>query len=148
MTRKPLLALTAAVLAALALGLSGCGGDDDSADAPAASTTAPAATAPAATAPAEGTALALDADPGGALAFTQTALSAPAGPVTLTLTNDSPVPHNVAVKGGGVDSPPSDIVQDGGTAALTVDLPAGEYEYYCEVPGHEAAGMKGTLTVE
>jgi uncharacterized cupredoxin-like copper-binding protein len=42
----------------------------------------------------------------------------------------------------------SDTIQDGGTATLTVDLPAGTYEYYCDVPGHRQAGMIGTLTVE
>ena len=153
MSRKPILAVSAAALAALALGLSACGSDSSSADAPATTTppaatvaTAPTDTAPETVAPAAGaTDLAVDADPGGQLAFTQTALSAPAGSVTLTLTNASAVPHNIAVKG---QDPVSDIVQDGGTADITVDLPAGEYEYYCAVPGHEAAGMKGTLTVE
>jgi hypothetical protein len=29
-----------------------------------------------------------------------------------------------------------------------VDLPAGTYTIYCTVPGHEAAGMKGSLTVK
>jgi len=70
------------------------------------------------------------------------------GPVTITLTNDSPVPHNIAVRGGSVDTEPSETIQGGATADLSVDLPAGEYEYYCEVPGHEQAGMVGTLTVE
>lgn len=130
MSRRPIPAVSAAALAALALGLSACGGGG--------STAAPPATDGA-------TEVAVEADPGGSLAFTQTALSAPAGPVTLTLTNDSPVPHNIAVAGR---DPVSDTVQDGGTAGITVDLPAGEYEYYCAVPGHQAAGMTGTLTVE
>ncbi len=154
MRRRLALALVAAPLAALALGLSGCGGDDDSSDTeetpPA--TTAPATTAAdttATTAPAAGgSALEVDADPSGQLAFTQTTLSTSAGEVTITLRNDSAVPHNIAVRGGPVDSPPSDTIQGGATADLTVDLPAGEYEYYCEVPGHAAAGMTGTLTVE
>lgn len=157
MSRKPLLALTAAALAALSLGLAACGGsNDDSADAPAAAATtaaptvtAPAETAPSATAP-SATASEVDvaADPGGSLAFTTTTLTAPAGRVTLKLTNDSPVPHNIAVKGGEVDSPPSDTIQGGDSAELTVELPAGSFEFYCEVPGHEAAGMKGTITVK
>ena len=29
-----------------------------------------------------------------------------------------------------------------------IDLPAGTYTIYCTVPGHEAAGMKGSLTVK
>jgi len=29
---------------------------------------------------------------------------------------------------------------------VTIDK-AGDYTYYCAIPGHEAAGMKGTLTV-
>lgn len=157
LSRKPLLALTAAALAALSLGLAACGSDDSSdAAAPAATTAAPAATAappstgPAATAPAATTATVVDvdSDPSGSLAFTQTTLTAPAGPVTLKLANESPVPHNIAVKGAGVESPVSETIQGGGTAEITVDLPAGTYTYYCEVPGHEAAGMKGSITVK
>lgn len=156
MSRTPVLAVSAAALAALALGLSACGSSSSSAAAPETTTAAPAATtaAPATTtadtsgAPGAASAVDVAADPGGSLAFTQTSLSAAAGSVTLTLTNASPVPHNIAVKGNGVDSPVSDTVQGGATAGITVDLPAGEYEYYCAVPGHEGAGMKGTLTVE
>lgn len=148
MSRKPILAVSAAALAALALGLSACGGDSSSADA--AATTTPPATAPATTAPTEtatgaGSAVSVTADPSGALAFTETALTASAGEVTLVLVNPAPVPHNIAVKG---QDAVSETIQDGGNASITVDLPAGEYEYYCAVPGHEAAGMKGTLTVE
>jgi plastocyanin len=29
----------------------------------------------------------------------------------------------------------------------TVDLKAGEYTFYCSVPGHRAQGMQGTITV-
>ena len=35
----------------------------------------------------------------------------------------------------------------GGTKTLSLNLPAGTYTFYCSVPGHEQAGMKGTLTV-
>ena len=153
--RRPLfLVLACAALLVLALGLAACGDDDDDAAEPAA-TSAPAATetTPATPVPTEttdtsggGGATTLDvaADPSGQLAFVETELSAPAGEITLDLTNDSAVPHNIAVDGAeGV----SDTIQDGGTAELTVNLPAGTYEYYCDVPGHRQAGMVGTLTV-
>lgn len=149
MTRTPLLALAAAALAALSLGLAACG-SDDSADAPAPAASTPSTAPPPATAPAAGAATVLDvtADPNGSLAFTETALTAPAGAVTLKLTNDAPVPHNIAVEGDGVESPVSETIQGGGTAEITVDLPAGAYTYYCAVPGHRAAGMEGALTAQ
>jgi plastocyanin/mono/diheme cytochrome c family protein len=96
-----------------------------------------------------GGAIPVDADPAGGLKFVQTTLTAPAGEVTLELKNESAVPHNIAVRGNGVDSDVSDTIQGGtATASLTVPLEAGEYEFYCAVPGHFEAGMKGTLTVE
>lgn len=157
--RRPMfLALACVALTALALGLAACGDDDDSGAAP--ETTAPAtATAPATPVPTESTpadtttggaaagatALALQADPTGQLKYVETELTAKPGDITITLTNASAVPHDVAVDGAPGSS---DVVQDGGTAKLTVNLPAGTYEYYCTVPGHRQAGMVGTLTVK
>ena len=40
------------------------------------------------------------------------------------------------------------IVGSGGTSTFTVTLKPGTYTFFCEVPGHEAAGMKGTLVVK
>ena len=74
-------------------------------------------------------------------------LEAPAGKVTFVFTNDAPVPHNFAIKDGVTDGP-TDTISGGATAKLSVTLPAGTYEFYCAVPGHEQAGMKGTLTVK
>jgi uncharacterized cupredoxin-like copper-binding protein len=163
--RRPLiLALACVALIALALGLSACGGDDDDSGAAAATTTAAGTTtAPATPVPTEstpsatsttgttaasgGAATTVDvaADPTGQLKFQETKLSAKAGEITLKLTNDSPVPHNIAVDGADGQS---DTIQDGATAELTVNLPAGTYQYYCAVPGHRQAGMVGTLTVK
>ena len=40
------------------------------------------------------------------------------------------------------------MVSSGGVSTVTVaDLKPGTYTFYCSVPGHEQAGMKGTLTV-
>jgi uncharacterized cupredoxin-like copper-binding protein len=141
-----------AALIVVALGLSACG-DDDSSDAttteaPAAATTAPATTAPATPPAAAGGKVSVEADPSGQLAFVQKTLTAPAGSDTFTLTNDAPVPHNLAIEGNGVEAGPSDTIQGGATADLTVDLKAGTYTFYCAVPGHRQAGMEGTLTVK
>jgi heme/copper-type cytochrome/quinol oxidase subunit 2 len=92
-------------------------------------------------------ALEISADPDGALAFDVTELSAKAGSVTISMANPSPLPHNVAIKGDGVDAQ-GEVVGTGGTSTVTADLAAGTYTFYCSVPGHEAGGMTGTLTVE
>jgi plastocyanin/mono/diheme cytochrome c family protein len=90
----------------------------------------------------------VDADPTGQLAFVQKTLAAKAGKVTFDFTNKAPVDHNFAIKGNGVHAGPSATINGGKTAKLTVTLKPGTYEYYCAVPGHEQAGMKGTLTVK
>jgi plastocyanin len=93
------------------------------------------------------TALALTADPTGATRFDKTALSAPAGQVTITMTNPSPVGHNVALRGNGVDEQ-GEVVQGDKKSTIQATVEAGQYEFYCSVPGHEQSGMKGTLTVK
>lgn len=132
------------LLTALALALAACGGDDEE------TTPAPAATTEEAPAPTETEAadagLQLSADEA-QLAYDKDALSAEAGEVTITMSNPSSIPHNVALKGDGVDEK-GDVVQKGGKSAVTANLEAGSYTFYCSVGGHEAAGMKGTLTVE
>ena len=86
----------------------------------------------------------VDADPTGALAFVQKTLTAPAGKVTFRFTNKATFDHDFAIKGVGT---PTKLVKNGASAEITVTLKPGTYEYYCTVPGHEQAGMKGTLTV-
>jgi plastocyanin len=85
------------------------------------------------------------ADPNGGLKFTTTTLTAKAGTVTFDFTNKASIPHGFAIKGNGVDAKGKTIT--GGSDKLTVKLKPGTYTFYCPVPGHEAAGMKGTLTV-
>jgi plastocyanin len=124
-------------LVALALAVAGCGGDDDGDD-EAAPPPPPAATG--------GTRLVNPADAGGDLAFEEDELTAPAGAVTLVMENPSSLEHNIAVKGDGLDEK-GPVVGEGGTSKVTVTLEEGEYTFYCSVPGHEAGGMEGTLTV-
>jgi uncharacterized cupredoxin-like copper-binding protein len=86
----------------------------------------------------------IPADPDGQLAFQFKSAEAKAGKVTLESQNDSSVPHDISLKGG----PKGEVVQGGKTSKITADLKPGKQTFYCSVPGHEQAGMKGTLTVK
>ena len=94
-----------------------------------------------------GETLKLAADPSGALKFDKTSLTAKAGNVTVDMDNPSNVPHAIEVEGNGVEEE-GEVVEKGGLSTVTADLEPGEYEFYCPVGNHEAAGMKGTLTVD
>jgi len=140
MTRRLLLLLLTAL--ALVVAVAACGGDDDDdSEEPAAE-----ATTEDTGGGGGGETLMLAADPGGALAFDQTELTAAAGEVTIEFTNESGIPHNVEVEGNGVEEV-SETISEGSTS-LTLTLEPGEYEFYCAVPGHREGGMEGTLTVE
>ena len=146
MTRRPVL-FAVTLFTVVGLAVSACGGDDDGTAAePPVAEPAPAEPPAEEPAPAEATELQLAADPGGGLTFDQTELSAAPGTVAIVLTNESPVPHNVAVEGSGVDVE-GEVFQGGGTRTTEAELSAGEYVFYCSVPGHREAGMEGTLTV-
>ena len=140
MTRRFLLVLLTAL--ALVVAVAACGGDDDEeSEEPAAE-----ATTEDTGGGGGGETLMLAADPGGALAFDQTELTAAAGEVTIELMNESGIPHNVEVEGNGVEEVSETITE--GSTSLTLTLEPGEYEFYCAVPGHREGGMEGTLTVE
>jgi manganese oxidase len=71
-------------------------------------------------------------------------LVAQPGPVTIRVTNAGAIEHNLAIDGVGATR----MLQAGETDTIEVaDLAAGTYAMLCEVPGHEAGGMHGTLTV-
>lgn len=67
-----------------------------------------------------------------------------AGQITFVAKNDGRIPHDLAVKG---TSDKTKEIPPGGDAELKVNLKPGKYELYCTIPGHEAAGMKLTITV-
>jgi plastocyanin len=90
--------------------------------------------------------LTIPADPTGALAFTFGKATAKPGKVTFSMPNPSPIDHNIAIKGPVNGKGP--VVGNGGNSSFSATLKAGQYEFLCEVPGHEAGGMKGTLTVK
>ena len=130
------LLLTAGVLRA-----AGCGDDDD--DGGGGGAAAPEATEE--SAGGGGGALTLTADPGGAISWDKSELSASAGTVTIKLVNESTTPHAVEIEGNGVEEE-SDTVTESNTE-VTADLEPGEYEYYCPVGSHRQT-MNGTLTVK
>lgn len=89
----------------------------------------------------------IPAEPTGALAFVASKARAEAGELEFVMPNAAPVPHNIAVKGSGIDTK-GPVVGRGGTSQFTQELEAGKYVFYCSVPGHEEGGMRGELTVE
>ncbi len=163
--------------AALALGVAACGGGSSSSSSTGAGTGASGATTSAAagtgTSTSSGTgtsasagtgtsasgtssaaaaggsgALTIAANPSGQLAYDKKTLSAKAGKVTITMTNMSPVGHNITIQqgtnGAVLGSTPT---FQGGTKSVSLTLKAGTYTFFCSVPGHRAGGMVGTLTV-
>lgn len=94
----------------------------------------------------QATTLKLSAD-STALAYDTTELSATAGEVTIDFDNPAPIEHDVAIFKDGEEVAGSDLVTEGDTS-VTAELEPGTYTFLCTVPGHAAAGMEGTLTVE
>ena len=124
-----------AVLTVTALAITGCGGGGEQEATP---TSSPK--------PSAGAALSLQADKS-QLKFDKSALSAKPGKVTIVMKNPSPLPHDVAIEGNGVEAR-GKIVNQGGTSTATATLKAGTYTFYCSVDNHRQAGMEGTLTVK
>jgi len=70
------------------------------------------------------------------------------GKVVFWLVNAGSVAHDLAIKDSSGNSlATSELVSAGDSKEFDVDLPAGSYKIVCTQPGHEASGMKGTLTV-
>jgi plastocyanin len=98
--------------------------------------------------------LEIDANPAGQLAYTTTKAEAKPGAVTIVMGNMSGVSHNIAVEAGengatakGAPIAASAFISKGSTS-VSVNLKPGKYTFFCEAPGHRAAGMYGTITVK
>src|SRR3954469_16943357 len=91
----------------------------------------------------------LKADPGGGFAFNKKKITVKHGRVTLTMTNpkSAGTEHGIGIDGNGVDKD-GKIVAAGKTSKVTAKLAKGTYTFYCPVPGHREAGMKGKLFVK
>ena len=97
--------------------------------------------------PATGRTLALVADPAGALRFDRTRAAVLAGRVTVKLTNDSTVEHNVTIAQDSKTLGATKTITES-TDTLSLELAPGDYVYFCSVAGHRASGMEGALSVE
>jgi mono/diheme cytochrome c family protein len=106
---------------------------------------------------AQGGKLDLEADPTGATIFVGqddpnagavTKAEAPPGRLQLVMPNPSSLPHNVALRGPGIQPAVGPVVDRGGTSQVSANVRPGEYTFFCSVPGHEQGGMVGTLTVK
>lgn len=125
MRRTPL-AIAAATLA-LALPLTACGGDDEG-------------SSPSTPSGARGNELVVHAKD--SLKFDKTAYSAEAGTIDVSYINDGAIAHTLLVK-----EHDGFKLEVGGRDEGTLELEAGTYTLYCDIAGHEEAGMEAELTV-
>lgn len=64
--------------------------------------------------------------------------------VTIVLVNEGRLPHDFTIPATGVSVP----VLPGSTTRAGIRVPGeGSWEFYCSIPGHREAGMKGTIEV-
>jgi len=142
------LLITFALVALAGFGLAACGSDDSSSTSTTSEAETTASTTNTASGGGSGGTVQIAADPSGALAFTQTKVTAPAGTDTIDFENASSTGHNVEIEdSSGEDIAETDTITDGKTST-TADLQPGTYTFYCAVPGHREAGMEGTITVK
>jgi uncharacterized cupredoxin-like copper-binding protein len=75
------------------------------------------------------------------LRFTLSRKSAPHGKVSFVVTNKGRLKHDFWIAGKKTI-----MLGHNKSATFVVTLKKGKYPYKCTVPGHAAAGMKGTFT--
>jgi plastocyanin len=120
----------AALLAALALAVAGCGSDEG------------------------GDGEATPGTPKETIAISETDFALDPGSVSLEepgtyafdVVNEGQVAHALEIEGKGIEEE-TETLEPGERATLTVALEAGEYELYCPVSDHADRGMTGKLEV-
>jgi uncharacterized cupredoxin-like copper-binding protein len=86
---------------------------------------------------------------GNSMSFDPSAITVRAGqPVELMLRNNGQLPHDFTLS-DGVARPVKITATGGQTASGTFTLARpGTYTFECSMPGHTAAGMRGTITAQ
>lgn len=131
-----LITLAAASGLPLSVGLRGAGAADTTT-----TTTVPGATTPAALGP---TKIPVSAR---SFKFTPSKLTIASGQRVTIALKSTDVLHDFVVNGPGVANKKIVTVRGGKSATGKLVLPkAGTYQFYCSIPGHRAAGMRGTIT--
>jgi plastocyanin len=92
--------------------------------------------------------LKVDADPSGALRWTQEVYIIAAGGVTFEVGNPSAIAHQFGIEGNGINYQSGNLAGRSTTILTIPDLPPGEYPIVCNFPGHREAGMVARLTVQ
>lgn len=135
--------LLAAVAAAAALAVAGCG-DDREADTAAQETSGDTATEQTDTAGAAGGESSVQVD---AVEFAfqpEDPTLDEDGEVSIELSNEGDLPHALTVEETD-DS--SETIEGGQSTTMNASLDSGQYTIYCPVADHRERGMEGTLTV-
>jgi plastocyanin len=82
--------------------------------------------------------------------FEPSTVNVTSGKVVFFLVNGGTVSHDMVIRdssGTRVNGGASELVSAGDSVVFTIDnLPAGSYTFICDQTGHEASGMKGTIT--
>jgi cytochrome c oxidase subunit II len=138
---------TVAIAALALLPLAACGGDDDEASGTPGDNAEDGSGSPSGTEGASG------GGGGGAVTvvgediqWTEDGYSAAAGEVSFVLENRDNVRHTLVIDGVSEDEFKLEVDGEGDTDEGSTQLEAGDYEIFCDVPGHSS--MRATLTVE
>jgi plastocyanin len=81
--------------------------------------------------------------------FDPSTINASSGKVVFYLVNAGTTSHDFIIRDSSNNRVSgSELVSAGDAIVFTVEsIPAGSYTVFCDQSGHEASGMKGTLTV-
>ncbi len=134
------------VTAAIAVPAAGCGGGNDDSSTSADTGAAAAATTTAGAGGGAGQTVDMTAVD---FKFNTSDPTVKSGNVTFNLKNDGQQAHSLEIEDvNGQDQELEGDVSPGQSGTLTVNLPAGKYEFYCPVDGHKEMGMEGEITVK